>query len=333
MVTLKDIAQAAGVSTMTVSRVVNNVPSRVSDDTRKRIWHLVDEMGYVPNSSARSLSGNASHLIAIVIGGEGNLLKYPYNALMTGSISHFFQQKGYSALIYQAQDYREVTRQLRSWRVDGAVFLGLFDSDMKNIRKDNRIPLVFTDSYSPIRQLSNVGIDDYKGGELAAQHLIDNGHRRMAFIGGSVDESPVVRNRLRGFRHTLSKAGLELPDENIFLDDVDSRLLRALFARDDAPTAFFATADITALQLIHALREIGLSVPRDCSVIGFDNLDVSALSMPPLTTIAQDVDRKAQLAAELLIHTIEDSETPTQNIILDVHLIKRSSVRNLAEIS
>lgn len=329
MVTLKDIALAAGVSTMTVSRVVNNVPSRVSDETRRRIWDLVDEMGYVPNSSARSLSSKSSHLVAIVVGGEGNLMQYPYNALMTGSIVDFIQQRGYSALLYQVPDYKQVTRQLRSWRVDGAVFLGLFDSDMKKLREDNRIPLVFTDSYSSLRQLTNVGIDDYKGGELAARHLIENGHRHTAFIGGAVDESPVVRNRLRGFRHTLSRADLELPDENILLDAVDVEQLRRLFAQPEPPTAFFATADITALQLIRALREIGLDVPKDCSVVGFDNLEVSALSMPPLTTIAQDINRKAQLAADLLVRMMEDETTPVQNIVLDVQLVRRGSVRNI----
>ncbi len=329
MVTLKDIAQAAGVSAMTVSRVVNKVPSRVSEDTRRRILCLVDEMGYVPNSSARSLSSNSSHLIAIITGSLGNPLKYPYNALMTGGMTHYMQQKSYSALFYQATDYRAVTRQLRSWRVDGAVFLGLFDSDMRKLREDNSIPLVFTDSYSTIRQLNNVGIDDYKGGELAARHLLQNGHREIAFIGGNAEESPVVRNRLRGFRRALGQENVLLTDSSILSDDVDLNAIRRVLEKPIPPTAFFATADITALKLVKALHSLGIRVPRDCSVIGFDNLEQVEFSMPPLTTIAQDIDRKAELAADLVIRMIEDKTAPVQNIVLDVELVERESVRNL----
>ncbi len=326
VVTLKDIAAQAGVSIMTVSRVINNVPSRVSEETRRRILSLVNEMGYVPNSSARSLSSNSSRLIAIIMGGSSTALQYPYHAQMTGSICYYFQTKGYSPLLYQVDDFQEVTGQLRSWRVDGAVFLGLFDSDMKKIQEDHRIPLVFTDSYSPMRQITNVGIDDAKGGELAARYLLAKGHRRFAFVGDSADKSPVIRNRLQAFRSVLEEAGVRLPDANILPDRPDGRTLAALCDGPDCPTAFFAAADIVALRLINTLRGIGMEVPRDCSVMGFDNLEFGELAYPALTTIGQDIARKAQIAADLLMRRIEDPDTPAQNIILDVQLIERESV-------
>ena len=126
MVTLKDIAERAGVSMMTVSRVMNGKEGKVSEKTAERIRTLADEMGYIPNSSARSLAGRSSQII---------------------------------------------TFRLRSWNAEGAIFLGLFDEEVQQIQNSNRIPLIFIDSYSNVRQLINIGIDDYKGGQLAANYF------------------------------------------------------------------------------------------------------------------------------------------------------------------
>ena len=191
MITLKDIANLAGVSTMTVSRIVNGQRNKASEETVARVERIIRENNYVPNSSARSLASRSTRLIAIMIQGVDNRLEYPYNAIMTGYLCRFVQDQGYSPLLYYVKDYHEVTQRLRAWNVEGAVFLGMFDEDMRSIQADNRIPLVFTDSYSTMRQVTNVGLDDYKGGELAGQYLIDMGHRDIAFMGASTEFSSV----------------------------------------------------------------------------------------------------------------------------------------------
>lgn len=329
MVRLKDVAKLAGVSPMTVSRVVNGQYNKASEETVARVQRIIKECGYVPNSSARSLASKQTKLVAIIMQGEDNAMEYPYNAAMTGNLCRYIQERGYSPLLYYAKDYREVTQRLRIWNVEGAVFLGMFDEDMRNIQEDNRIPLVFTDSYSSMRQVINIGLDDYKGGELAGRHLVEMGHREIAFLGSSTERSSIVRQRYFGMRDALRGAGVELSEARSLFQTDFAEPVRALMQGDAPPTAFFVAADIEAIHLMGYLRSLGVRVPEDCSIIGFDDLFFSEYTTPRLTTISQDIRRKAQLAIEVLFRHVADSETPAENIILDVELVKRESVRRV----
>ena len=329
MVTLKDIAREAGVSVMTVSRVVNRQFNKVSESNVERIQAIIKEKGYVPNSSARSLSSKSTRLIAVIVQGEENALEYPYNATMVGHICYYIQSRGYSPLLYTVSDYSEVTKRLRQWNVEGAVFLGMFDENMRNIHEDNRIPLVFTDSYSPVRQITNIGLDDYKGGELAARYLISKGHRHVSFVGTSTNISGVVRHRLLGFRHALEAAGLALPDSHVVGEHSNGDRIREICQYDPPVTAFFVTADILAMSVMDELKALGKRVPQDCSLIGFDDLFFSAYTTPKLTTIAQDIRKKAQIAIDVLFRHIQTPNAPAESLVLDVQLVERESVRSL----
>ena len=194
MVTLKDIAREAGVSVMTVSRVVNGQLSKVSEENIKKIQEIIKKRGYVPNSTARSLSAKASNIISVIVQGSGNELINPYNATMVGEIVPYVQEKGYYLMLHFIDNYDDITQRLRAWNARGAIFIGTFDHDVKKIQQDNRIPLVFTDSYSSVRQIINIGIDDYKGGVLAAKHFINKGH--CSFVIGRTLTSGVIQQRL-----------------------------------------------------------------------------------------------------------------------------------------
>lgn len=329
MVTLKDIAQLAGVSTMTVSRVVNKQYHKVSKDTVSRVQRIIKEQGYVPNSSARSLSSKFTRLIAIIAQNEANGMEYPFNTAITGYLTYYIQSHGYSPIVYYVNDYREITRRIRTWNVEGAVFLGMFDENMRNIQAENTIPLVFIDSYSTVRQVTNIGLDDYKGGELAGRYLVEMGHKQVAFVGVSSDKSSVVRQRLNGFRGALERAGLELQNDRVIFDLDFYEPLRSMCLGPSRPTAFFVAADVEAIRVMDYLRTIGLKVPDDCSVIGFDNLFFSGYTAPRLTTIAQDIPRRAQIAIEVLFRHIANKDAPAENIVLDVALVKRESVKKL----
>jgi DNA-binding LacI/PurR family transcriptional regulator len=326
MITLKDIAKEAGVSVMTVSRVVNMRYSEVSEENIEKINSIINRLGYVPNSSARSLSSKSSKIISIIIQGEDNVLETPYNATMLGYIVQHVQECGFNAMVHFINEYSDVTKHLQSWNAEGAIFLGTFDKNILQIQENNKIPLVFTDSYSSVRQLINIGIDDYKGGVLAARHFIENGHREFAFVTLHTSVSQLIQQRLRGFKDTIESAGLSLREDLILEPFQMEETIQRLTTPKKPATAIFAAADNTAIELMDQLKKKGYQIPEDFSIIGFDNLPMSRYVSPQLTTISQDIRKKAHYAIDILFQHLNDPALPAQNIILDVELMKRESV-------
>lgn len=335
MITLKDIAEEAGVSIMTVSRVMNGNTTKVSEKTAVKIKEIAAKRGYVPNSSARALAAKSSRLIALLMlyHGEGNPLEDSYHAIFLGEITRYVQEKGYFLILRYVSDYKDVTYSLRSWNVEGAIFVGGFDSVMREILGANKIPLVFTDSYSPLNQITNVGIDDYKGGRLAAEYFIKMGHTSLAFISPEITQkNGVVEQRLKGFQEVLAAQGCPLKKELIFplRDPVnDPSLALKLKPLLSKVTGLFVTADQIAFSLIEGFKKYDIRVPEDISVIGFDDFPLSRQITPPLTTVRQDIIEKAKSATSLLFQQLEDKDAPPRQISLDVELVERASVKNL----
>ena len=332
MVRLKDIAQEAGVSMMTVSRVMNGNKKEVSPKTAERILEIAARMGYVPNSSARSLASRSSRLIAAVLtdyGDARNPLCDSYNGCFFGEIARLVQREGYDLMIHYVKDYKDISYSLKTWNVAGAVFLGMFDDNIREIQENNSIPLIFTDSYSSVRRIINVGIDDYEGGRLAAGHFLENGHTNLAFIGPKALGNGLIMHRLQGFCSCLRDAGVSLPQEHILPSGGEelTPLLEKLTSGPNPVTGIFTTSDTCALDLYYSVSCLGLRVPEDLSIIGFDDLPHSSRSLPPLTTVRQDIFRKAEVACELLMKHIHEPESPAENIVLDVSLVVRGSVK------
>lgn len=337
MVTLKDIAREAGVSVMTVSRVANGNYSKASKETVQRIQELIKEKNYIPNSSARSLSNKSSQIIAIVLRGDKdqNTLQNPYMASLVGTIIHQIQSKGYYTMVSIMKSESDISQNLQTWNVEGAIFIGMFDVEIEEMCAAITIPTVFIDSYSTIRRLSNVGIDDYKGGQLAARCFIEHGHTKLAFIGPPTEHSGVVQQRFSGFCDELKAHDIDFHPAHQFTleSDVDlaeiSILGQQIASIKDEITGAFISSDQIASYLINSLRENGLKVPEDISLIGFDNLPLCQQLTPQLTTIAQSLDQKACLAVEILFRRLKMPNAPVESMILDVELIERDSIIDL----
>lgn len=335
MITLKDIAKEANISIMTVSNVVNGNLSKVSKENADKIRQIIKKRAYVPNSTARNLAKSHSNIIAIILRShqEENSLKNPHNAALVGTIIQKVQTLGYYTMLTMVDTQEDISNCLRTWNARGAVFLGMFDDEIEKIYASTDTPMVFIDSYSNVRQLSNVGIDDYKGGQLAAQCLIKNGHKNIAFVSPPSKKNGVIQHRLNGFSDTLEKNGLVLiPEHQLIIEselDQESVLQAAkyLAGRKDYITAVFVTSDQMAATLIQAVKLLGLSIPEDLSIIGFDNMIISMQISPLLTTISQDLDYKAALAVDILNHRLQNPEAPAESRILDVTLIERYSVK------
>lgn len=334
MVTLKDIAEKAGVSSMTVSRALNGRTKDISPKTAEKIKKIAEEMGYIPNSSAKALASHSSRLIAAMLmdyEGDPNPLVDSYNSAFFGELAREIQKNGYDLMLHFIKDFSEINYCLKSWKVAGAVFIGFFDENIRQIQEDNQIPLIFTDSYSTFRRITNVGIDDFHGGELAADYLLAKGHRNLAFIGPEATGNGLIMHRLQGFCSRLRESGIKLPPEHIinFSGQDMKEILKMLKSGPQQVTGIFTTADNCAFDIYAAAYSLGYRIPDDFSVIGFDDNSMSRRCVPPLTTVRQDICQKAQITCQLLMKKIKHPETPAENIVLDVEMAERESVRNL----
>lgn len=336
-VTLADVAAKAGVSTMTVSNVLTGKAGKVSEKTAQRVLDAVAETGYVVNASARALSARHSSIVAIAVAGNSPILRGAHDSLMVGHVTAELQKHGYNAMLIAASDIGKTISSLKSWRVDGAIVLNTLAHELEALHERNEIPLLFVDSYIERPSLLSVRTDDYGGGRLAAEHLIKNGHRdNVAFLGPLRGHTGVVDERFRGFMDVYLENDLPKPEVPFKPLDTNARtgieLAPKLTALDPRPSAVFCSADDLAVGLMSGLSHAGVSVPRDISIIGFDGFDISLTASPALTTIGQNVERKARLAASRLLAAIDGSGVSTSSSAdapLEVALLERETVASI----
>lgn len=336
MATLKEIASAAGVSTATVSNVINGNHKRVSEETVARIQALIHELGYVPNQAARSLAQRESRFIAIIVQSSSpdeNVFLNPYNSAYIGALTINLYKKGFFPLIRITDDFRTVEQDIRGWNVAGALFNGSFSRHLKNIESLASIPCVFTDCYFDLPGINHVQLDDKAGGRIAGDYLFQMGHRRIAFIANALEDSDVDKQRLLGLRDALGRHSLTVPDRWVLPSGnigAQRDRLSDMLLSPDGPTVYFCSADKIAVELMDMIRVLGLRIPEDISVLGFDNLPLDVIAVPRLTTIAQDIDQKAMVSVDLLVRHIENKTLSPERVILGVSLVERESVRQLA---
>ncbi len=333
---LKSIAEKAGVSTATVSNVINGNYHKVSQETVAKVQKIIDENEYAPNATARSLASKKSRIIGVVVpnlGPEENFFVNPYNAHVLALLENYIRNQGYYMMMRCVGQCREIIPLFSSWNVDGIIFFGTFKSEIEDIHRRLRVPTVFIDAYADELGIVNVGIDDYKGGYLAARYLLGRGHREIAFVGPSVEYPGVIRQRYLGFCAACAEKDIRITPEHYFeaftLYQHGVSAGQKIAACGRHFTAVSVMSDIVAFGVIEGLRLCGLNVPEDVSVIGFDNLPECRYSNPKLTTISQDLPQKARLVGERLFAMIRGEEQGGSNQVIDVGIVERQSVRDL----
>ena len=334
---IKKIAQLAGVSTATVSNVMNGNFGKVSAETRKRIEDIIKETGYKPNVMARSLVKKESRLIGVVVpymGKDDTFFNNPYNAHIIAALEQVIRSRDYYMLLRCVGDPNEIVTVLSSWNVDGALFLGIVKEEVHEIKQSIDIPMVFLDTYAPDEKIVNVGIEDYRGGYLSARYLIGKGHRKIALVSPVISEDGVIRERYNGFADACKEAGIEFTDKDIF--NTDTYYKNAIQVGQDIAfgggqyTAIACMSDLVAFGVVEGLKQCGLKVPNDVSVIGFDNLTDCDLVTPKLTSIAQDIGLKAQRAGDHLFKMIGGADFVFDER-LPIRVVERQSVQNIGE--
>jgi DNA-binding LacI/PurR family transcriptional regulator len=337
--TIKQVASAAGVSTQTVSRVINARPD-VSIETRKRVQSVIEEFGYQPSALARSLIRQRSYTLGVVTAG----LKYIGPSRVLNGIAGAAEGLGYSLLLkelpqFDSNDIYPIFQTLHSRHVDGVIWavpeVGANREFVDRLTLDSEVPVVSL-TMEPRKNLKAVSIDNYAGGRLAVGHLLDQGYRRIGHISGPLDWWE-ARQRKAAWQETLREAGLEPADECAVEGNWSSasgaeaieRLLRQYPTMD----AVFVANDQMALSVMQAACQRGIGIPQDLGVVGFDNITESAYYWPPLTTIEQDQHALGKIAVEEVIRMIGFQWTgtaapdPAPVILSPTLVVRQSSVR------
>ena len=335
MVTIEDIAREAGVSATTVSNVIHGRTNRVSGCTVDLINRIIRERGYVPNLSARAMKTHSSKVVALINHLESRdqqkFMSDPFFMDLTGAVEKALRERGYFLMIRAISDPEELTAFLRNWNVEGLFMPGLFESEpFYETLRGLKLPVVLTDSYiSDLGNMVNIGLEDFEGARLAVDYLAKQGHKRIVFAGPTVKPGGVVEQRLWGYRHALEQNQIKF-DPSLVVDCEFSTskmmMLGGELAMRKDITAVFATADILAAGIMSGLQQAGRMVPRDISVVGFDDINWARMTMPMLTTVHQDAEEKGRIAAECMVKLLEKKTVSLQNRALPVHLVIRSSV-------
>jgi DNA-binding LacI/PurR family transcriptional regulator len=333
--TIKEVARAAGVSTQTVSRVINDRPD-VSPETRGRIQQVILQLDYQPSALARSLIQQRSYTLGIVTAG----LKFTGPSLTLNGIANKAEQLGYALLLeemlqFDTDNIKPLLQDLLARHVDGIVWAVPEVGDNRRwvgeILNDVPVPVVFL-TMQPRPGVSTVAVDNYAGGVLATRHLLEQGYRRIGHISGPLDWWE-ARQRKQAWQDTLQKAGLPPPENACAEGNWSSNSAESAFTQllDAYPRmdAVFAGNDQMALTVLQKAHRCGLRVPCDLAVIGFDNMAESPYFWPALSTINHSLYELGCRAVQETVEQIEavrrDEKLEPQNILLSPDLIVRES--------
>lgn len=329
-ITIRDVARHAGVGVGTVSRVLNDSPM-VSEETRQKVQTAIQALDYSPSSVARRLSRGRSMAIAVI---APFFTRRSYVERLQG-IEHVLSAGGYDLILYNVETVArrdECLRALpRGERVDGLLILSLAPNDAEAERfLQMGVPTVLIDAYH--EQLPSVTIDDVAGARAAVRHLIDLGHRRIAYVGEHLDDNPFnfrpIVDRYRGYRDALDAAGIPFNPQyhcqGFYGWREARRMTHELLALDERPTAVFAYSDTMAFGALEAAQQAGVAVPGDLSVIGFDDVEIAQYFR--LTTINQPLYDSGARGAELLLDSMDsDRQQSAQHVILPTELVARQT--------
>lgn len=333
MVSMKDIAAKCGVSVATVSKALNN-HSDIGEETKKTICEMAQSMGYFPNSSARALKTKRTYNIGVLFMDESQSgLTHDYFARVLDSFKRYAEQSGYDITFINAQSQNMTYLEHSRYRgVDGVVIACVDFNDPEVINLINSdIPVVTIDHVFDNRIA--VVSDNIGGMRELVEYIYKCGHRKIAYIHG--DDTAVTKNRVASFYNTLSSLSVEVPDEMVLASayrnpDHAGMLTKKLMEAEDRPTCILYPDDYSAIGGISMLKEMGLSVPEDVSVVGYDGLYVSRIMTPKLATYEQDTEEIGKIAARSLIRLInEPKATLIEKIVVPGKVVEGESVSKL----
>ncbi|WP_274653820.1 LacI family DNA-binding transcriptional regulator [Paenibacillus humicola] len=313
--TIYDVARIAGVSTATVSKVINNT-GRISAKTTEKVTRIMEELNFRPNMIASAMKGKSTYQIAFLIPDISN----PVYSLYLKHIEERGQERGYN-IVLCATDNRSDKEErhvsiLKQRRIDGLIIASKFQNEelLAQLVRE-KFPVVLLAHERPEVEIDSVTVDDYRGGYMAASHLLSLGHAAIGLIG---EDSFSSRERIRGYKQAMSEAGIPCDESLIAVGGpsiAEAELAAAkLLDRDDRPGAIFGCNDLLAIGVLQAASKRGIEVPRQLSVIGFDDTPLCTIVSPGLTSVSQPIRELGTEIMDLLIRKIEQAGLPKQRI-------------------
>lgn len=322
MATIKDVAKLSGVTVTTVSRVLNN-RGYISEATRKKVYEAMEELNYQPNEIARSLYRRKSNFIGLIIPN----VSHPFFAELTNYIEYYAYKAGYKVLICNSyQDVvkeKEYVEMLKRNQVDG-IIMGSHTIKTSDYLTPT-LPIVAID-----RNLSEkipfITSDNYHGGVLATNLLIDKGCKKLAHISGPLELNTPANKRYQAFMDVVAERKVDYVIRQAKLDIFQSyeKLAFKLFEEEPDIDGVFASSDMIAASIIHVANILGKEITKDLKIVGYDDINLASLIVPPLTTIKQPIEKMGELAVEVLINQIEEKEVSIENV-LPISLVERKT--------
>ena len=325
---LSDVAKCAKVSTATVSRVLNN-PEKVTEKSRLVVQAAIDKLGYIPDGAARALASSHTRTIGAVVPTLDN-------AIFAAGVQGFqrrLKKRGYTVIVTSheydlLEELNEVKTLLRQG-IDALLMVGsVHDPKLLQLLEDKKIPYVNCWAYKPESSQPYIGFDNKKAAKKLTEYLLDLGHREIAVIAGHTRNNDRATDRLLGVREAIEARNLKLPQSKIlersYTVKQGREAMRILLQDSSPPTAVMCGNDILALGALAECQSGGIRVPDDISITGFDDLDISAQIIPPLTTIHVPLAEMGELAADFLVSQI-NNENSLLHTEIDTDLMVRST--------
>ncbi|AOZ94166.1 substrate-binding domain-containing protein [Paenibacillus crassostreae] len=330
-ITMKDIANKLGVSSVTVSKALSNKEG-VSDELKTKIKKLAEDMGYRYNTAAKSIKDGLSYNIGVLIPERFTGINQSFYMTVYQHISLHLEQYGYFGILNilssEEEESLSFPRLYNEKKVDGIIILGQVSKPYIETIQSMDLPKLFLDFYDEHSAIDSIVSDNFYGAYEITNYLIRNNHKKIAFVGNIYSTSS-IQDRFLGYYKSLLEHGLTL-DPQFILNDRDKRgTYIDIVLPKETPTAFVCNCDQVAYNLYDRLNTLGYRIPEDCSVVGFDNDIYATLTSPKLTTVAVDIEKMAQLALKTIMDKIDNPDHKNGRIQVQGKIIIRDSVRTL----
>lgn len=333
-ISIYDIAKYVGVSPATVSYAING-KKKISLETKQKIFKAIDELCYVPDTMARTLTTGRSHLIGLCLpidDSSSQIVENPFYVEFISGLELGIAKFDYDIVIGCQENKNDFKSWARSRRLDGVIMLGKYPRTVYESIKELNIPIVLIDVYEEYaNEFHNIRVDDEGGMYEATNFMIKNGHTKIGFAG-AIDKSLVDYHRYLGYRRALEDNHVEYQDDFLFSGyatfDSGCEIAKKIIQRNNI-TAICCSGDIIGIGIIRTYCELGKKIPEELSVIGFDDIQDDKYLFPSLTTMSQDIRLKGQLAAKTIIENTDNSNNSFSMVNLGAKLVERDTVKKL----